>query len=43
MSFEVKEEIIVNESNSIGGDEIKTYVENKQGKKDNQQVNAVKI
>ena len=47
MSFEVKEEIIVNESNSIGGDEIKTYVENKQVKKenqqDNQQVNTVNI
>ena len=47
MNLEVKEEIIVNESNSIGGDEIITYVENKQGKKDNQQdnqqVNTVNI
>ena len=43
MNLEVKEEIIVNESNSNSGDEIKTYVGKREEKKDNQQVNGVKI
>ena len=43
MSFEVKKVIIVNESNSIRGDEIKKYVGNKEVKNDNQKVNRVNI
>ena len=44
MSFEIKEDIISYEIESISGDEIKTtQMENKQVKKDNQKVNAVNI
>ena len=44
MSFEIKEDIISYEIESINGDEIKTtQMEKKEVKKDNQQVNAVNI
>ena len=44
MSFEIKEDIISYEIESINGDEIKTtQMEKKEVKKDNQQVNTVNI